>query len=114
MSIVDFDKLAKIIDIPPPARQFLEGPEKEIHFALSLPLGSSFFYADAYVVYHSTARGAAKGGIRFHPEVTLAQTQDLAELMSLKTATTPAKSPSITIGESLAEYQRVLSLTSRE
>ena len=88
MSIVDFDKLAKIINIPGPARQLLERPEKQITFALSLPLGDRFFCADAYVVYHNTSRGAAKGGIRFHPDVTLEATQNLAELMSLKTALT--------------------------
>jgi len=88
MSIVDFDRLSKIIEIPAPARQLLARPEKQISFALSLPLGDSFFYADAHVVYHNTARGVAKGGIRFHPEVTLEETQNLAELMSLKTALT--------------------------
>lgn len=88
MSIVDFDKLSEIIDIPGPAGQLLEQPEKQITFALSLPLGESFFCADAYVVYHNTARGTAKGGIRFHPGVTLEETQNLAELMSLKTALT--------------------------
>ncbi len=88
MSIVNFDKLSSIIDIPAPARQLLAQPEKQIAFALSLPLGEQFFCADAYVVYHNTARGTAKGGIRFHPDVTLEETQNLAELMSLKTALT--------------------------
>ncbi len=88
MSVVDYEALNKIIDIPAPAQALLSRPEKQIRFALSLPLGDEFFYADAYVVYYNTARGVAKGGIRFHPEVTLEETQDLAELMGLKTALT--------------------------
>ena len=76
MSIVDFDRLSNIIEIPVPARQLLQRPEKQISFALSLPLGDSFFCADAHVVYHNTARGVAKGGIRFHPDVTLDLTRE--------------------------------------
>jgi glutamate dehydrogenase/leucine dehydrogenase len=37
-----------------------------------------------YRVQHSSARGPYKGGIRFHPDVTLEETRALAALMSLK------------------------------
>ncbi len=88
MPVVDYDALTEVIDIPTPARELLSRPEKQISFALSLPLGDEFFCADAHVVYHNTARGVAKGGIRFDASVTLEETQDLAELMALKTALT--------------------------
>lgn len=39
-----------------------------------------------YRVAHSTARGPAKGGTRFHPDVTLEEVAGLATLMSVKTA----------------------------
>ncbi|MCC5946934.1 MAG: Glu/Leu/Phe/Val dehydrogenase [Nitriliruptoraceae bacterium] len=39
-----------------------------------------------YRVAHSTARGPAKGGTRFHPEVTPEEVAGLATLMSVKTA----------------------------
>lgn len=39
-----------------------------------------------YRVQHSTARGPAKGGIRFHPDVTYEEVAGLATLMSVKTA----------------------------
>ena len=39
-----------------------------------------------YRVAHSTARGPAKGGTRFHPDVTAAEVNGLATLMSVKTA----------------------------
>jgi glutamate dehydrogenase (NAD(P)+) len=41
---------------------------------------------DGYRVQHSTARGPAKGGIRYHPAVGLEATRELAELMTWKTA----------------------------
>jgi glutamate dehydrogenase/leucine dehydrogenase len=40
----------------------------------------------AYRVQHNSKRGPYKGGIRFHPNVTLDEVQALATLMSLKTA----------------------------
>jgi len=39
-----------------------------------------------YRVQHHNARGPYKGGLRYHPEVNLEETRDLAALMTLKTA----------------------------
>ena len=39
-----------------------------------------------YRVQHNTARGPAKGGIRYHPDVNLENTKALAAWMTLKTA----------------------------
>ncbi|MFZ2593901.1 MAG: Glu/Leu/Phe/Val dehydrogenase [Minisyncoccia bacterium] len=39
---------------------------------------------DAYRVQYSMALGPTKGGVRYHPEVTLAEVTELARLMSLK------------------------------
>lgn len=39
-----------------------------------------------YRVQHSSARGPAKGGLRYHPEMSLDEVKALAELMSYKTA----------------------------
>jgi len=41
-----------------------------------------------YRVQHSTGRGPGKGGIRFHPSVTLAEVEGLAMLMTWKCAVT--------------------------
>lgn len=87
MPVVDFDLLKSVTDVPAEAERLLGKPEKEIHFSLNLlayPMG--LIESDAYVVYHNTARGPAKGGLRVWPTVTLEHTRDLAELMTWKTA----------------------------
>ncbi len=52
-------------------------------FEIRLKSGATY---QAYRVQHNNVRGPHKGGIRFHPEVTLDEVRALATLMSLKTA----------------------------
>lgn len=52
-------------------------------FAVTLQNGRQF---DAYRVQHKNVLGPYKGGVRFHPEVSLDEVQALATLMSFKTA----------------------------
>jgi len=87
MSTVNFEALKGVVDIPVEAERLLAKSEKEIRFSLNIllyPMG--LVEADAYVVYHNSARGPAKGGLRIWPTVTLEHTRDLAELMTWKTA----------------------------
>lgn len=86
MSILNFEKLGKVISIPHSARTILEKPEMEITMRLDLFLEDDMLCTDVYVVYYSTVRGPAKGGIRFAPDVTLERTIVFAELMTYKTA----------------------------
>ena len=62
-------------------------PER-VHI-VSIPLerdDGRFELYTGYRVQHSSARGPYKGGIRFHPNVTLEEVQALAAWMSIKTA----------------------------
>jgi len=87
MPVVDFERLENIVEIPKNARLFLEKPEKEIKFHLHLVIDAdTYICIDSYVVFHNTARGPAKGGIRVSPTVSLEETRILAELMTYKTA----------------------------
>ena len=87
MHNIDLDEIRAHTDVPDPAIRLLSKPEKEIHFSLNLLLDpDGFVEADAFVVYHNTARGPAKGGLRIWPNVTLEHTRALAELMTWKTA----------------------------
>ncbi len=67
--------------------ELLHGASRE--FRVKLPLrrddGSiAIFYG--FRVQHNNALGPYKGGLRYHPSVTLEETNELASLMSLKTA----------------------------
>jgi len=87
MSSTDFDRVRACIDVPENAERLLSKCEKEIRFSVNLLLyPNGLVEADAYVVYHNTARGPAKGGLRVWPTVTLDHTRALAELMTWKTA----------------------------
>ena len=87
MPTLDFEKVKPHIDLPREAERLLSKSEKEIRFSLNLLLyPDGLIEADAYVVYHNTARGPAKGGLRIWPTVSLDHTRDLAELMTWKTA----------------------------
>jgi len=87
MEALDFALIGEHIDVPEAALRLMSKPEKEIRFSLNLLLDApGFLEADAYVVYHNTARGPAKGGLRIWPGVTLDHTRALAELMTWKTA----------------------------
>jgi len=87
MSSINFDRLSQWIDIPPNARKLLERSERQIILNLNIrSAAGDLVMGDMYVVYHNTARGPAKGGIRISPTVTLEETCDLAERMVWKTS----------------------------
>lgn len=87
MSDIDFDVLKKYTDVPEAAEKLLSRPERSQSLNLNLKVhAGSILQADCYVVYYNTVRGPAKGGIRFQDDVTLAETEDLAERMVWKTA----------------------------
>jgi glutamate dehydrogenase (NAD(P)+) len=46
----------------------------------------SIVHFEGYRVHHNVSRGPGKGGLRFHPDVTLAETMALAGWMTIKTA----------------------------
>lgn len=77
------EKAAKHLGLPKSTLDQLKKADKEHIFDISLDSGKSF---KAYRVQHNNKRGPYKGGIRFHPDVSLDEVQTLATLMSLKTA----------------------------
>ena len=56
-----------------------------VHFPVHMDSGKTKMFVGHRVLYND-ARGPGKGGIRFHPELTLDEVKDLAFLMSLKCA----------------------------
>jgi len=80
---------AKALGLDPGIHRVLSSPERSL--IVSLPVhrdDGSLEVFTGYRVQHSTARGPGKGGIRFHPAVTLDEVKGLAMLMSWKCAVT--------------------------
>jgi glutamate dehydrogenase (NADP+) len=77
------DRAAEKLDIPADVVQKLKQADHEHKFEITLDNGKTF---QAYRVQHNNKLGPYKGGIRYHPNVTLEEVQTLATLMSLKTA----------------------------
>ena len=87
MGSIDLGRISKYIEVPESAQVLLEQCEKQTIINLNVRVsGERLLAAKCFVVYHNTARGPAKGGIRVSPEVTLEETVDLAERMTWKTA----------------------------
>lgn len=68
-------------------KDIIEAPERilEVHFPVKMENGSTEVFT-GFRVQHSTLRGPAKGGIRFHPQVDMGEVKALAGWMSIKCA----------------------------
>ena len=82
-----FDAAAKKLKLDPSLREFMKVPRRSTIVNLPVQMDDgSFRIFPAYRVQHSIARGPAKGGIRYHPDVTLDEVQALASWMTFKCA----------------------------
>jgi glutamate dehydrogenase/leucine dehydrogenase len=77
------DSVGKRLDIPQEVIDQLKAFNKEHVFDITLDSGKTY---KAYRIQHNNKRGPYKGGIRYHPDVSLDEVQALATLMSFKTA----------------------------
>ncbi len=82
-----FDAAARKLKIDPKLLEFIKVPRRSTIVKLPLQMDDgSFKMFTGYRVQHSIARGPAKGGIRYHPDVTLDEVQALASWMTWKSA----------------------------
>jgi glutamate dehydrogenase (NAD(P)+) len=83
------DSAARALNLDPGMHKFLSTPERTLIVSVPVMLeeGQLEVYT-GYRVQHSTGRGPGKGGIRFHPGVTLEEVEGLAMLMTWKCALT--------------------------
>lgn len=80
---------AKALNLDPGMHKFLATPERTLIVSVPVMLEEGRLEIfTGYRVQHSTGRGPGKGGIRFHPNVTLAEVEGLAMLMTWKCAVT--------------------------
>ncbi len=82
-----FDLAAEMLDLDPGLRSVLREPRREltVHFPVHMDDGSVEVFT-GYRVQHNLTRGPAKGGIRYHQDVTLDEVKALAMWMTWKCA----------------------------
>ena len=83
-----FDSAANYLNLDESTRQVLKNTKRQL--VVSIPVrmdGGEVRVFEGYRVQHNIARGPAKGGIRFHPGVTLDEVKALASWMTWKCAT---------------------------
>ncbi len=87
MALRNFDLAADLLGLDTEIRNQIRLPEREltVNFPVKMRDGK-FKTFTGYRVQHSTARGPAKGGIRYHPDVCLDEVRALASWMSYKCA----------------------------
>jgi glutamate dehydrogenase (NAD(P)+) len=86
-AIAYFNEAAELLDVDPGVRRVLSQPSRQIIFSIPFQRDSGELEVyTGYRVQYSFARGPAKGGVRFHPGVTLDEVTALAFWMTWKCA----------------------------
>ncbi len=85
---MQFDMAAEFLKLDPGLRQILRTPRRVMEVAIPVKMDNGQVKVfTGYRVQHNIARGPAKGGVRFHPNLTLDEVRALASWMTWKTAT---------------------------
>jgi glutamate dehydrogenase (NAD(P)+) len=87
IAVEQFSAAADRLNLDEGMKEILAKPKREliVHFPVRMDDGS-FRVFTGYRVQHSLTRGPAKGGIRYHPDVTLDEVKALAMWMTWKCA----------------------------
>src|ERR1700730_16431234 len=82
-----FDEAAEAMGLDPAMREVLRVPQREliVTFRVRMDNGTVRFFT-GFRVQHNITRGPAKGGLRYHPAVTLDEVKALAMWMTWKCA----------------------------
>ncbi|HTS12089.1 MAG TPA: Glu/Leu/Phe/Val dehydrogenase [Candidatus Limnocylindrales bacterium] len=85
---IQFDIAAEYLKLDQSMRQILRTPRRVMEVAVPTKMDNGQVKVfTGFRVQHNTARGPAKGGLRYHPNVTLDEVKALATWMTWKTAT---------------------------
>lgn len=85
--VKQFNKVADKLELEPGIREFLIKPKRQLIVSVPVEMDDgSYKVFDGYRVQHNIARGPAKGGIRYHQNVTLDEVKALATWMTWKCA----------------------------
>ena len=83
-----FNRAADYLDLDASTRAVLSTPKRQLIVSIPVKMdGGDVQVFEGYRVQHNIARGPCKGGIRYHPNVTLDEVKALASWMTWKCAT---------------------------
>ena len=87
IAIDQVNRAAAYLDLPDSARKHLCVSRREliVNFPVLMDDGSKRIFT-GYRVHHNTSRGPSKGGLRYHPDVTLDEMRAMAMWMTWKCA----------------------------
>src|SRR5579863_4981546 len=84
---IQFDLAAEHLKLDQGLRQILRSPKRVLEVSIPTKMDNGQVKVfTGYRVQHNVARGPAKGGIRYHPNVTVDEVRALAAWMTWKTA----------------------------
>jgi len=87
VAMMNFDLAADALALDENIRAMLKHPERILTVTLPVRMANGKIRSfEGYRVQHSTVRGPAKGGIRYHPKVTVDEVKALATWMTWKCA----------------------------
>ncbi len=87
LALQNFDTAADAMGLDDDVRMMIKYPERVLTVSVPVRMDDGHIRRfEAYRVQHNTARGPAKGGIRYHPQVTLDEVKALATWMTWKCA----------------------------
>ena len=83
-----FNRAADYLDLEPSMRNVLQSAKRQLIVSIPVKMdGGDVQVFEGFRVQHNIARGPAKGGIRYHPNVSLDEVKALAAWMTWKCAT---------------------------
>lgn len=87
LALENFDAAAEALNLDHDTREMIKYPERVLTVSVPIRMDDGRIHRfEAYRVQHSSVRGPAKGGLRYHPQVTLDEVKALATWMTWKCA----------------------------
>ena len=86
-ALSQLDDAAKQLNLDPGVHEVLRNPRRALEVSIPTRMDDGTVHVfRGYRVHHNTSRGPSKGGIRYHPAVTLEEVKALAMWMTWKCA----------------------------
>ncbi|MGO9493095.1 MAG: Glu/Leu/Phe/Val family dehydrogenase, partial [Terracidiphilus sp.] len=87
VAMENFDTAANKLELDKNTREMIKYPERMLTVTVPVRMDDGSIHRfEGHRVQHSSVRGPAKGGIRYHPQVTLDEVKALATWMTWKCA----------------------------